>query len=377
MPEYRRDPINGRWVVIAPQRANRPYYFSDAVDGNGPPCPFCPGNESLTPEEVDSFPATSSSDASRWQVRVVPNLYPAITPEDDFPDQASFLSRFGSVLDVDTPLACFEEPFYTPIPGVGHHEVIVDTPRHIVSLSEMMPAETRLLMAMYQRRLTQLNTGKRFAYMTLFKNVGRAAGASIPHAHSQLMAMPLIPPPIQRELQRAISFRNETRKCYWCEHVQREIERGTRLVEASSHFAVLCPYVSRFPYEMVVFPRRHVAHFEQLRESHLTEIGDILRRCVVRLERAAQQRGRELPAYNMILKSGPLIYSGPLDSSDTSDSAVWMRDVDYAYERAYHMHWAIIPALARPAGFEWGCGLHINSVPPETAAATLRSVKTV
>ncbi|MGL4943824.1 MAG: galactose-1-phosphate uridylyltransferase [Thermoguttaceae bacterium] len=376
MPEFRRDPISGRWVVMSPERSGRPYYFSDDASDNRA-CPFCAGNESLTPDEIDSLPdkTDSAKSASNWRIRVVPNLYPAVAADPRFPDYTSFSAAFGSVLDVDTPLSCFEEPFYTPIAGVGHHEVIIDTPRHIMSLGEMTDVELNELVTMYQHRIIHHGHGKRFAYVTLFKNVGRAAGASIPHAHSQLMALPLIPPPIQRELQRAISFRNETRKCYWCEHVRREIDRKTRLVEATRNFAVLCPYVSRFPYEMVIFPRRHVSHIEHLTPDHLHEMAGLLHRCVTRLELASTQRGRGLPAYNLILKSGPLVYSGPLDSSDTSDSTVWIRDIDFAYEQVYHFHWLLIPALAKPAGFEWGCGLHINSVPPEVAAETLRAIE--
>lgn len=375
MPEYRRDPLNGRWVVIAENRANRPYQFDlQTPEEIREHCPFCAGNESLTPEEIDAFRAGGAPNDSTWRVRVVPNRYPAITADDAFPDHAVFTNRFGNVLDVDAPLSDFEEPFYTPIPGVGHHEVIVDTPRHVSSVSDLADIEMMSLLRMFRQRLQVLSQTKRFAYITIFKNVGRDAGASLPHAHSQLMALPLIPPPIQRELQRAIAFRNETRRCYWCEHIHHEIKRGVRVVEETPHFVALCPYVSRFPYEMAFFAKAHVSHFESLNEKQLNEMAMLLWRSIRRLEHSAQARRKKPLAYNLILKTAPLIYKGPLDCSDTSDSATWLREVDYAYEQVYHLHWQLIPSLAHPAGFEWGCGLHINSVSPERAAAELREI---
>lgn len=376
MPQYRKDPLTGRWVIVAEERAERPHQFDiETTDDDTPKeyCPFCPGNEARTPPELDAIrPPGSAANASDWAVRVVPNQYPAVTPNEEFPDQHTFQTRFGDILDVDTPLAALGAPFYQPLPGIGTHEVIIDTPRHVLCLTDLSDAEVVNVFRIYQRRLQAIAAEKRYASAMIFKNVGAAAGASLPHAHSQLLAMPLVAPPIQRELHRAIEFRRETNRCYWCEHIRHEIKHAARFVEQTDHFVTLCPYVSRFPGEIAIFPKHHESHFERLPERHVDELALLVRRAVKTLCKTTPWIKGRL-SYNMILKSGPFVYLGPLDSRDMHDlSAVWLKKVDYAFENVYHFHVTILPSLAKAAGFEWGCGLHINPVSPETAAAKLR-----
>lgn len=376
MSEYRRDPLTGRWVIVAEERLSRPQQF-DIESCNGDSllghCPFCPGNEQLTPGEVDAFrPPEGKSDGPGWTVRVVPNRYPAVRRESDYPDQQSFQSKYGPILDVDTPLAFFEEPFYQPLPGTGAHEVIIDTPRHVLSIADMTEDETTAAFRMYRRRLLAINREKRFAHALIFKNVGAAAGASLPHAHSQLLAMPFLPPPIQRELHQAIVFRRETHECYWCKHLAHELAAKVRIVAESPHFVVLCPYVSRFPGEVSIFPKSHVSHYETLRDKQLAELARLVRRTVRMLEKLAVWIKGRL-AFNLVLKSGPFVYNGPLDRRDMLDTANWLEDLDYSFENVYHFHLTILPSLAKAAGFEWGCGLHINPISPESAAAKLRN----
>ncbi|HBT78576.1 MAG TPA: galactose-1-phosphate uridylyltransferase [Planctomycetaceae bacterium] len=375
MSEYRRDPLTGRWVIVAEERAARPHQFdieTNADDSYREHCPFCEGNESLTPGEVDAIrPPGSRADGPGWAVRVVPNRYPAVHRDPRFPDNHSFQSRYGNVLDVDTPLAMFEKPFYQPLPGTGAHEVLVDTPRHILSLTDMNDEEVKNVFRMYKRRLSAISKEKRFAHAMIFKNVGAAAGASLPHSHSQLLAMPFLPPPIQRELHRAIAFRRETDLCYWCEHLKHELKNKLRIVDESDHFVVLCPYVSRFPGEVAVFPKRHVSHYETLQQHHTDELGKLVRHTITLLEKLAVWIKGRL-AYNIVLKSGPFVYNGPLDQRDMLDTAVWLQKLDYSFEKVYHFHVSILPSLAKAAGFEWGCGLHINPISPETAAQRLR-----
>lgn len=374
MPQYRKDPLTGRWVIIAEERAARPNQFDIdtnlEADSEIELCPFCPNNEDLTPGELDRI--EDSENPGSWLSRTVPNKFPAVVPEEEFPDYKTFQTRYGGTLDVDFPLSQYEDTFSRPIPGFGTHELIVDSPRHVLCVSEMTDAEVGDMFRMYKRRLSTLRAEKKAAHALIFKNVGKDAGASIYHTHSQLLAMPFLPPPIQRELQRAISFRREMDECFWCTHIAREIEEKVRIVEEGEHFVSLCPYVSRFPAETAIYPKKHISHFEDIDEAALRELAEMTRRTITILAKAVDWLPCRL-SYNMILKSGPFTYNGPLNMSDISDSAFWFKKLDYSYENAYHFHLVILPSLAKAAGFEWGCGLHINPISPESAAEQLRN----
>jgi len=372
MPQYRKDPLTGRWVIVAEERVNRPNQFD--IEGDSATdlslCPFCANNEDQTPKELDRIDAPG---AGNWAARAVPNKYAAVVPNDQFLDYKTFQSHYGQMLDVDFPLSRYEDAFDDPIPGIGSHELIVDTPRHILCLSEMTDQEMFDMLRMYRKRLLTLKQTKKHAHALIFKNVGQAAGASIYHSHSQLLAMPFLPPPIQRELQRAIGFRREMDECFWCTHLANEIESGARIIEETPNFVSLCPYVSRFPAETEIYPKKHISHFEGTDDETLWELATLTRQTVVLLTKGVDWIKGRL-AYNMILKSGPFVYSGPMNMSDISDSAFWLQKIDYSYENVYHFHLTILPSLAKAAGFEWGCGLHINPVAPETAAAKLRQI---
>ncbi len=374
MPQYRKDPLTGRWVIVAEERANRPNQFDIDSTKDSPGditlCPFCPDNEDQTPQELDRI---KNPDNGGWVARSVPNKFAAVLRSDQFADYKEFQAFYGQMLDVDFPLSKYEDTFCSPIPGIGVHELIVDTPRHLLCVSEMTDQEVADMFRMYRKRLLALKQEKKNAHALIFKNVGHAAGASIYHSHSQLLAMPFLPPPIQRELQRAIGFRREMDECFWCTHLAKEIENGARIIEETKRFVSLCPYVSRFPAETVIFPKEHFSHFEEIDDETLEEFAQITRRTISLLTKGVDWLEGRL-SYNMILKSGPFVYSGPMNMSDISDSAFWIKKLDYSYEKVYHFHLTILPSLAKAAGFEWGCGLHINPVAPETAAAKLRDI---
>ena len=373
MPQYRKDPLTGRWVIVAEERAGRPNQFD--IEGDSVTditfCPFCANNEDQTPAELDRIDAPNSNG---WVARAVPNKYAAVHPSEHFHDYKVFQLHYGQILDVDFPLSRYEDTFGEPIPGTGAHELIVDTPRHVLCISDMTDQEVFDMFRMYRKRLLALKQEKKHAQALIFKNVGQAAGASIYHAHSQLLAMPFLSPPIQRELQRAIGFRREMDECFWCTHLAKEIENGARIIEETSRFVSLCPYVSRFPAETEIYPKEHISHFEKTSDDLLWELAKLVRQTVILLTKGVEWIKGRL-AYNMILKSGPFVYSGPMNMSDISDSAFWLQKLGYSYENVYHFHLTILPSLAKAAGFEWGCGLHINPVAPETAAAKLRQIR--
>ena len=353
MSEYRQDPLTGRTVIVAEERASRPHQFDieetgseeDQKNGYRSSCPFCEGNENLTPDEITVFRAEGTlPDTPGWTVRTIPNKYPAVARNamDSLLD-GSFVPHGGD--------------FFVPIPGVGNHEVIVDTPRHVLSLSDMTEFETVDMFRMYRARLQALREENRWDYVQIFKNVGAAAGASIPHSHSQLIAMPFIPESQRMILLRAEEYhrdRSTVSKCIWCDILDREIREGVRVVEKTEFCVALCPFVSRFTAEVEVYPRKHRSRFEDLDDQTLADFARLVRRTIIRLEQAVSWMKGNL-AYNLVLHTEP--FRLPSDE---------MRN-------GFHCHLSILPSLARAAGFEWGTGLHINPIPPEKAAEQLRN----
>ncbi len=381
MPEYRHDPLTGRWVIIAEERASRPNQF-DAVDlqqstqnkqfsansemiASATNCPFCRGNESETPGEIDAIRNSDVfSNSMNWETRVVPNKFPAIHKMPRFCEKDDFADLFGHRIEPDDSIFSYGEP----LPGFGAHEVIIETSRHLMSVSQFDDHEMTNMFLMYRRRLSALRSENRWAHALIFKNVGAAAGASLPHTHSQLMAMPFVPPPIMAELRRAAAYRKKRHRCYWCDMITFEHEATpSRVVLETERYLALCPFASRFPMEVSILPKEHVSHFENLADDPLRELALLVRKTVALLEKTVYWVSGDL-AYNMILKSCPF----DIDKFHRTSTGYDAQD-DSPSEDAYHFQLTILPSLAKAAGFEWGTGLHINPISPETAAARLRT----
>ncbi len=331
MPELRRDPIVGRWVIIATERARRPNHFQHGLEPpEGGLCPFCPGHEDKTPHEVYAAgrPPDAPANSPGWRVRVVPNRFPALMIEGD-------LDRQG-------------EGMYDRMNGVGAHEVIVETPEHARDLGELPDADAAEVLLAFKARVLDLRNDQRFRYVLLFKNWGQAAGATLEHPHSQLIALPVTPSQVVEELEGARRHYEHRERCIFCDIVGQERKDRSRLIYENEEFVVLAPWAPRSPFETWVLPRRHESNFEAEPRERLALAAAALRST---LRRIAVGLGR--PAYNFMVHSNPL------------------RDAPSA---SYHWHIEVVPALTQVAGFEWGSGFYINPVPPEEAAEFLRKV---
>ena len=331
MSEYRQDPLSRRWVIIGCEdRAGRPNEFVERTTrDNQVACPFCEGNEAETPPSVASY---GNGRGAKWLVRVVPNKFPAVTNE---------------VVPCATcqPLALTPVP--ATVPGFGCHEVIIESPRHVASLSELTGNEVELVFRAYRERILYLKADGRYRYVQIFKNVGPAAGASLEHLHSQLLALPGVPEVVAQELTSCDEYFRENRRSLISDLIEREQAAGTRMVAQTDRFLAFCPYASRFPYEVWIAPRRQASRFELAKDGELGELAGLAREVVSRIECAAGKI-----AYNYFLHTRPF---------------------DTPAEDHYHWHIEIIPRLTKVAGFEWSTGCFINPYPPESAAAHLRA----
>jgi len=332
MPELRRDPVTGRWVIISTDRQKRPNDFrvERTTTIGREHCPFCPGRESMTPSEVlASRQNGSAPNTPGWDVRVVPNKFPALQVEGT-------LDRLG-------------DGMFDRMNGIGAHEVIIETPDHDRSMPSMSEPEIERVLWAYRERVLDLKKDFRLKHIIIFKNRGYAAGATLDHPHSQLIALPIVPDFVREELDGARRHFEVKERCVFCDIVRQEMRDGGRIIQENADIVAMAPYASRFAFETWLLPKQHGARFEEA-PLHVTQsLARILKSTLQRLDRAL-----ELPPFNLIVHSAPFV-DGVADQ--------------------YHWHLEVMPKLTRVAGFEWGTGFYINPTPPEEAAKVLRSVR--
>jgi len=329
VPELRKDPITNRWVIIATDRAKRPTDFVRervTIHGSGF-CPFCPGNELKTPPEINAYrPDGSGRNQPGWTLRVVPNKFPALGIEGT-------LNRQG-------------EGLYDKMNGIGAHEVIIETPDHQLTLASMPVRRVEDVIWSYRDRILDLKKDRRFRYVLIFKNHGEAAGASLEHTHSQLIALPVVPKRVREEVDSAREYYNYKERCVFCDILRQEAEANIRVIAESQHFVALAPFAPRFPFETWILPKVHQSAFEESQKHEFENLARILKEILMRLDKVLDS-----PAYNYIIHTSPL-------TEGNNDH--------------YHWHVEIMPKLTKVAGFEWGTGMYINPTPPEEAARFLR-----
>jgi len=341
MPELRKDPVVDRWVIIATERGQRPYDFNpEQVTAGTGFCPFCEGNENKTPPEVWAIRSSGSAPNSPgWQIRVIPNKFPALAIEGE-------LNRQG--------LGMFDM-----MNGVGAHEIIVESPDHGWKVSDASESKLFDIFRSYRERITDLQKDTRFRYCMVFRNYGAAAGASLAHPHSQLIALAITPKRVKEELHSAKEWYHEKERCIFCDVIRQELVMGDRVVLDNEHFVVLSPFAARFPFELAIYPKRHCHDFTLMGDDERRSLAGTLRETLKRIAVTLQD-----PPYNYILHTCPNTTHG------TGPTRVnyWL-----TLEHDFHWHLEIVPRLTRIAGFEWGTGFYLNPILPEDAAKKLNS----
>ena len=326
MPQLRKDPVTGRWVIVDNENP-RLEFGVEAITKSSKTCPFCPGNEGMTPPSIVSYPKKNSSNTSSWGVRVIPNKFPALRIEEN-PEK----SAIG---------------VYDRLGGFGAHEVIIENSEHDREIADMTEEEVQAVLKAYLDRCRDLRKDPRIKYILIFKNYGPDAGASMEHPHSQLIALPIVPSRVQGELRGAEKHSEHTERCLFCDMLRQENDEKKLTVYSNEHFAVLAPFASRFPFETWLMPKKHESSFDELSDAHLKPMASALKAILSMLKRSLGD-----PSYNFMIHTLPL-------QTKSSES--------------FHWHIEIIPHLTRVAGFELGTGFYVNPTPPEAAAQRLRS----
>ncbi|RMG04406.1 MAG: galactose-1-phosphate uridylyltransferase [Nitrospirae bacterium] len=331
MPELRKDPVIGRWVIISIERGKRPSDFASPsqkrkISGF---CPFCEGNEYTTPPEITAIRKEGTEpNGPGWELRVVPNKFPALQSEGE-------LEKTG-------------EGIFDKMNGVGAHEVIIETPDHMSSLATMPPERVEAVLKTYFDRINALRGDERVRYVLVFKNEGEAAGASLEHTHSQLIALPIVPKIVKEEVQSSKTYFDMKERCIFCDIILQEREDGSRVIFENDEFIALSPYAPRAPFETWILPKRHFSSYQPV-NGGFRELSQILQRVLKQMDILL-----DVPPYNF------MIHTSPFNESDN----------EY-----YHWHIELMPKLTKIAGFEWGSGFYINPTPPEVAAEYMRKAE--
>ena len=324
MSTLRQDPTTRQWAILSPPRSDRPHEHVVVPRQSLPRldalCPFCTGNEDQTPPEILSDPPGKD-----WRVRVVPNMYPALSGDGS-------ITRTGA-------------PTFREMPGVGSHEVVIESPEHDSRLDTMSQRDVSRVVEVWRSRCRDLLAEPHIRAVVVFKNFGALAGTSLAHPHSQVVATPVFLPRLLRRLDVATRYYDENGTCVYDDVIAAERGAQIRLVDECGKFVAFEPFASASAFETWIVPSFHQASFHDLADEDVDDLARILIRTLGAIHRACGD-----PDYNLVL------YSAPTDG----------------HELVFHWHIKILPKLTLPAGFEIGSAMGINTVPPENAAAALR-----
>ena len=328
MPKLRKRLLLDEWVILAPERADRPRHLDLSLSSaKADTCPFCPENEAITPPTIASWRSEEFAEEP-WAVRAIPNKFPA--------------------LRVEEPAQPHSDRLYESIGGVGAHEVIIESPRHDTSWESLSATHLALILGAWRERMTDLRGDRRLRCAMLFKNHGARAGATLAHVHSQLIALPLVPSGLQAELDGARQYFEDTGRCAICDMLKRERQSGERLVIENEAAVAVAPYASRTPFEIWILPRDHHGDFMAADPSLVAGIAELIEKLLPLWSEAIGP-----VAYNLVLHCLPF---------------------DLLDEPYYHWHLELLPRTGQVAGFEWSSNIYINPTPSEVAARHLRNL---
>lgn len=333
MSELRLNRATKEWIILATERAKRPHQFlnklaaRERVPRFDPDCPFCPGNERQTPPEVYALRKKNSKPQQPgWRIRVVTNKYAALRPKGK-------LSQIG-------------EGFFKAAPGLGQHEVIIETPDHHQSLSSLSLKRVEEICAVYCSRYRALEEDRRFKLIIIFRNHGASAGTSLKHPHSQVIALPLVPANIRHLLEEAMRYYDDHGCCVFCDMMKEELKVQSRIILNNEAFVGFHPFASQSPFETWIVPKKHQASFGSISRRETKLMASALHLVLKGLHHKLGD-----PDYNLIIRTAPI------------------KD---AQEDYYHWYIQILPRLSIPAGFELGSGVYINTALPERTARFMR-----
>jgi len=333
MAELRRDPIIGQWVLVEDdQHSLKPedYEREDQTRTKAAVCQFCAGREDQTPPEVDAIRNDGSApDTPGWSARVVPNRFPALRIEGE-------LEKRGLGI-------------YDTSNGIGAHEILIETKDHERDLADLGVDEIADVLKLYQRRSINLAKDKRFKYIMVFKNYGKSAGASVEHAHSQIIALPMVPRSVLVELEGSRNYFGFRGRCVYCDIIQQEQADRDRLVSENEFFTAFCPYVACYPFASWILPKEHEANFCTLSDEARPHLAAILKEMLKRMQTCLSDC-----SYNFYLHTAPLQYK---DGEN------------------FHWHIEIVPQITRESGYEWGTGFYSVRTSPAVAAGYLREAQ--
>lgn len=331
MPELRLNLISKEWVIISTERGKRPEDFRSrgvkkVLPSFDKTCPFCPGNESRTPEEIFRI-----SDGDRWKLRLIPNKFPA-------------LSR-------DTERMRINDRHWHRVSGFGVHDVLIETPLHNMSIALLPIEHVSEIIRAYRKRFLELYDDSRIGHVIIFKNHGEGAGTSLEHPHSQIIGTPVTPFQIRRRLEEVTRFFDLTGECLICKTLAEEKEEGSRIVLETEHFIAFIPYAALSAFHTWIFPKRHSATFSAITDAEISDLAFNLKTVLAKI-----YFGLKNPDFNYVIRSNR------------------PKDADSEYS---HWYLTIMPRLTTPAGFELGSGMFINTSLPESSAEFLRNVTVV
>jgi UDPglucose--hexose-1-phosphate uridylyltransferase len=327
MAQLRREPIARRWVLVTTDDVRGP---SDYLPFKPPyqpqepggPCPFCPGNEGMTPKETFSLSGVGRG----WSVRVIPNKFPFFRIEGEFDRRP--------------------EGMYDVMEAIGAHEIVIEAPEHHQNLAMMEASQIERTLFAYRERLIDLEKDRRFEQFLILKNY---PGIFNRHPHSHIMAMPVIPRGIDEEIWGTLDYYQRKDRCIFCDIIKEEILVKKRVISETVHFLVFAPFASRYPFETWIIPKTHSSDFHRINKEELEDLSSAIQSLFLRFHKLLSD-----PPYSLAFHTSP---------------------VQTRFHRSeYHWHIEIRLRIGLREGFEWGTGFFVNPTPPEDAAAYLREV---